>query len=67
MKDIIKDKSVKMDEIGFSRRHLQRNTGTNWLNADVRTSVISEGFWCNTLMTDYPKRTTARTKALVQQ
>lgn len=67
MKGIIKNESIKIAEIASSRRCLQRNMGTNWLNADVMTSVISAGFWCNILRTDYLKRVTTRTQALVQQ
>lgn len=67
MKGIIKKESVKIAEIGSSRRHLQRNTGRNWLNTDVMTSVISAGFWCTVLRTDGLKRIIARTRGLVQQ
>lgn len=67
MKGIIKNESVKTAEIGSSRRHLKGNREKNWLNTDVMTSVISAGFWCNILRTDYQKRLTARTQALIQQ
>lgn len=67
MKGIIKKESIKIAEIGSSRRHLQRNMGRNWLNTDVMTSVISAGFWCNVIRTDCLKRIIARTQALVQQ